>query len=273
VEQTLALDRAELEEKLSQSETFVHQLARYSRDEKGMTVYQPSLDGYSNRLSTVIRDQIVTVLLAGRDTTGATLSWVFYELGRNPRVVSKIRKEVLSHVGSDPKSLPSYTNLKEMKYLNHIINETLRLYPIVPYNMRTSLTATTLPRGGGSDGMSPIGVNKDTAIAFSTLQMQRRRDLYPPISDSFPYDPAQWVPERWETWTPKAWQFIPFSGGPRICIGQQFALLEIGYTICRIFQYFSRMDSKVDVGTEVPDIMHSDLVLTPETDVKVGLYK
>lgn len=221
----------------------------------------------------MIRDQIVTVMLAGRDTTAATLSWIFYELSRNPEVVRKIRKEIVEHVGSDPNTPPSYNNLKEMKYLTAVVNETLRLYPIVPFNLRTALKPTTLPRGGGPDGMSPIGIRKDTVLVYSTLMMQRRRDLYPPVSDTFPYDPADWVPDRWETWTPKAWQFIPFSGGPRICIGQQFALLEIQYTVCRILQAFSRIDSKVDVGTKVTDVLHIDLVLTPATQVKVGLYK
>jgi cytochrome P450 len=158
-----------------------------------------------------------------------------------------------------------------MKYLNHVINETLRLYPIVPFNMRTALKDTTLPRGGGPDGLAPIGVRKDTVVVYSTMMMQRRRDLYPPISDSFPYEPSEWVPERWETWSPKAWQYIPFSGGPRICIGQQFALLELAYTICRVLQVFPKLECRVDV--EGVNILHSDLVLTPATGVKVGLYK
>jgi hypothetical protein len=58
------------------------------------------------------------------------------------------------------------------------MNETLRLYPVVPFNVRMSLHDTTLPRGGGPDGMSPIGVLKDTPIGYSSLILQRREDPF-----------------------------------------------------------------------------------------------
>ena len=151
------------------------------------------------------------------------------ELARNPNVVKKLRAEIAENVGTNGQ-LPTYENIKNMKYLTWIINETLRLYPVVPFNVRNSLTDTTLPRGGGPDGMQPIGVPKDTPVGYSTLIMHRRRDLYPEISDSFPYEPDQWVPERWATWQPRlfgGWTFLPFNGGPRICIGQQCKLSSI----------------------------------------------
>jgi hypothetical protein len=67
-----------------------------------------------------------------------------------------------------------------------------------------ALKNTTLPRGGGPDGMSPIGVLKDTPIGYSTLVMQRREDLYPPTTSGFaPID--KFVPERWDHWQPKHW--------------------------------------------------------------------
>lgn len=84
------------------------------------------------------------------------------------------------------------------------MNETLRLYPIVPFNVRMALKDTTLPRGGGPDGMSPIGVLKDTLIGYSTLILQRRKDLYPPAASGFP-DVDTFVPERWDNWSPKPW--------------------------------------------------------------------
>jgi cytochrome P450 len=74
ITQALSLSQSELEAKLEKSDTFIHALARFTRDRK------------------VIRDQLVAVLLAGRDTTASTLSWVFLELGRNPQVVAKLGK-------------------------------------------------------------------------------------------------------------------------------------------------------------------------------------
>ena len=118
IESTLRLSDDELD-KLSKSDkefTFLHNIALYSRDPK------------------VIRDQIFAVLIAGRDTTAATLSWAMYELANYPSIWKALRDEILGVVG--PTKEPSYEDLKNMKYLNNTINETLRLYPAVPYNIR-----------------------------------------------------------------------------------------------------------------------------------------
>jgi cytochrome P450 len=101
--------------KINKSElsfTFLHALAHFTRDPK------------------IIRDQIIAVLLAGRDTTAATLSWMFHELTQAPGIYSKLREEVLRVVGAD--RVPTYDDLKSLKYLNNCLNETLRLYPAVP---------------------------------------------------------------------------------------------------------------------------------------------
>lgn len=142
----------------------------------------------------MLRDQLVAVLLAGRDTTAVTLSWLFYELSQQPKIVAKLREEIVGRVGEH--KVPTYEDLKSMRYLNHVINETLRLYPVVPYNVRVALQDCTLPRGGGPDGTEPIGITKDTPIGYSTLIMQRRADIYPPASSGFP-DHMKFVPERW----------------------------------------------------------------------------
>lgn len=146
----LQLTPEEIETKLSKSDTFIHALARFTRDKK------------------VMRDQIISLLLAGRDTTACTLSWVFLELSRNPQVVQKLREEIHEHVGTDGRP-PTYQEVKDMRYLTWVINETLRLYPVVPFNVRGALKDTTLPRGGGRDGKEPLGVLKDTPIGYSTI--------------------------------------------------------------------------------------------------------
>lgn len=210
IQQALDLPPEELE-KLSKSDkncTFLHQIVRYSRNPK------------------VLRDQIMAILLAGRDTTSATLSWCIYELTHYPAVYAKLRNEVLAVVGEG--RAPSYDDLKNMPYLTHTLNETLRLYPAVPYNLRACLKDSTLP---GQAGQPDIGCLKDDVIIYSTFAMQRRKDLYPPVSAKFA-DPAIFSPERWDNWSPKPWQFVPFNGGPRICVGQNFAVSTLSVVRC-----------------------------------------
>lgn len=181
ITEALALTPTELASKTKSEEgyTFLHALASFTRN------------------PIVLRDQLVAVLLAGRDTTAATLSWLFFELARHPEVTAKLREEILATVGKD--GTPTYADLKGMKYLQNTVQETLRLYPVVPFNVRLALKDTTLPRGGGPDGLSPVGILKDTPIGYSTLVMQRRPDLTP--------DVMTFSPERWETWQPKPWNY------------------------------------------------------------------
>lgn len=125
IQAALALPEAELE-RLSKSDkdfTFLHGLMQYTRDPK------------------MLRDQLLTVLFAGRDTTAATLSWAFYQLSNYPDKYRRLRQEILDVVGR--KRAPMYDDLKNMIYLRHVLNETLRLYPAVPYNMRTALRDST----------------------------------------------------------------------------------------------------------------------------------
>ncbi|KAF2877774.1 cytochrome P450 [Massariosphaeria phaeospora] len=248
IDEALALSPEELEKKTSHDSgyTFLHAVASYTRDRK------------------MLRDQIISVMLAGRDTTACTLNWAIYELSLQPHITAKLRREIFDHLGRD--RAPTYDDLKTMKYLQHILNETLRLYPSVPYNVRIALRDTTLPTGGGPDGTQPIGILAGTSVAYSTLVMQRRADLYPSPESGFP-PVDKFVPERWDHWTPKAWTYIPFNGGPRICIGQQFALTEIAYTLVRLLQRFEGVENRMG-GVEAG--LHNDIVLQPAKEVRVA---
>jgi cytochrome P450 len=250
IEQALALSPKELEEKSNHDEgyTFLHAIAGYTRNRQ------------------MLRDQLVSILLAGRDTTACTLTWAIYHLSMDSRITAKLRKEIIDTVGLN--RTPTYQDLKDMKYLQYVLNETLRLYPVVPYNVRVALKDTTLPTGGGQNGSQPIGILEGTPIAYSTLVMQRRADLYPPPSTGFPAV-EKFVPERWENWTPKSWTYVPFNGGPRICIGQQFALTEMGYTLVRLLQSFETVENKMN---GVLPGLHADIVLQPAKVVKVAFH-
>ncbi|KAI5867046.1 cytochrome P450 52A11 [Durotheca rogersii] len=259
IDRALRLSAEELATKTKSDSdyTFLHELASFTRDRK------------------VLRDQLIAVLLAGRDTTAATLSWTFYELGRHPEVVQKLRREIIERLGPDPNHTPTYEDLKAMKYLQNVINETLRLYPAVPFNVRTALRDTTLPRGGGPDGTLPLPVLAGDPIGYSTLVMQRRADFYPPPSgEKGRYiDPAVFSPDRWFEWQPKPWHYIPFNGGPRICIGQQFALTEMAYVLTRVFQRYERVENlmyEIDGGKPK---MKAEIVIQPGDGVKVALWE
>lgn len=114
----------------------------------------------------------------------------------------------------------------------------LRLHPVVPRNERQAVRDTVLPCGGGKDGLSPVFVPKGTLVCYNVYAMHRRADIYGPDAEEF-------RPERWRDGTlrPK-WGFLPFNGGPRICIGQRYALTEVGYVLVRMVQSFEKLESR-----------------------------
>ncbi|KAL4777370.1 cytochrome P450 [Aspergillus nidulans var. acristatus] len=176
-----------------------------------------------------IRTQLLHVLLAARDTTASLLSSVFYMLARPPSVWRKLEREVLVESDLAPQGegkcqLPTYTQLREMKYVRAVLNEALRLFPPVPTNIRCATRYTFLPRGGGVDGYQPVFVAKGTIVHYSTWTMQRSTEFY---GD----DAEQFRTERWLG-------IPPFSGGPRMCLGQQMALTEAAYVVVRTVQTF-----------------------------------
>ncbi|EJT71465.1 cytochrome P450 52A1 [Gaeumannomyces tritici R3-111a-1] len=256
IEQALALPPSELE-KLSSPDsnsnrevTFLHSIARYSRDPK------------------VIRDQIMAVLLAGRDTTAATLSWCVYELSRSPATVARLRAEMASVTGG---RRPTYEDLKAMTYLRHTLDETLRLYPAVPYNIRAAVEDTTLPAPApaGGPGGQEIAVLKGDVVVYSALSMQRRADLYPPAGPGFP-DPAVFCPDRWDRWTPRPWTYVPFNGGPRICVGQNFAMTEMAYCLVLLLQKYDRIEYRGDWHAQ---FYKAEIVGAPGQGVPVAFFE
>ncbi|MCJ1384415.1 hypothetical protein MMC17_007531 [Xylographa soralifera] len=130
-------------------------------------------------------------------------------------------------------------NLKRMTYLASVIKETLRLFPPVPVNTRTARKTTFLPTGGGPDGSSPVLIRRGDNVAYCVYAMHRRKDLYGDDAEEF-------RPERWDDKdlplyrdkTTAAWGFLPFNGGPRVCLGQEFGLTEASYAVVRILQRF-----------------------------------
>ena len=87
----------------------------------------------------------------------------------------------------------------------------------MPVNSRAAVKLTTLPTGGGEDGKSPILVRRGEAVGYCVYAMHRRKDIYGP-------DAEQFRPERWEEEELKdiGWAYLPFNGGPRICLGRTY---------------------------------------------------
>ncbi|KAJ5173648.1 Cytochrome P450 [Penicillium coprophilum] len=203
---------------------------------------------------TIMTDQLLSIMFAGRDTTASLLSVVFWILARRPDVWDRLRKEVLALNGEKP----PFEVLKSMTYLTWVLNETLRLYPTAPFNLREATKDTYLPVGGGLDGKSPIHIPKGHEIIFSVYTMHRENEIYGP-------DPDEFRPERWEHLRP-GWAYLPFNGGPRTCIGQQFALTETGYTIVRIMQQFESIETR----DPDPWVEHLGLTLANANGTKVS---
>ena len=209
VKKGLESHKVGVDEKLGQRYVFLHELVKDERN------------------PTKIRDELLNILLAGRDTTASLLSNVWWMLARRPDVWSKLRAEVDQLDGEQP----SFAQIKDMKYLRFVFNEcefftlactlriithpplALRLHPVVPLNSRMATRDTVLPRGGGPDGKSPLFVPKKRDVLFSTYAMHRSKELYGEDAEEF-------KPERWEQLRP-GWEYLPFNGGPRICLGRE----------------------------------------------------
>ncbi|KIW07572.1 uncharacterized protein PV09_01527 [Verruconis gallopava] len=211
-----------------------------------------------------LRDQLLGILAAGRDTTAALLSWVFVELARNPKVYTKLRRVILEEFGDGSSDLnkPSFSKLKACGYLQHVISETLRLHPPVPFNNRQAIRNTTLPTGGGPDQDKPIAIRKGQIVNFTVYGMQRRNDLWGEDADTF-------IPERWEG-RKMDWSFLPFSGGPRICLGQQYAITEASFLIVRLLQRFDAVEWLGETGRITKAY---GLIMYPAKGVPVRFHK
>ncbi|KAE8415254.1 cytochrome P450 [Aspergillus pseudocaelatus] len=202
-----------------------------------------------------LRSQLMNVLLAGRDTTASLLSWTFWLFARHPRVFNKLRTRILDDFGPyEHTDKISFASLKSCTYLQHVLNEVLRLYPPVPMNGRRATKDTTLPIGGGADGKSPIFVKKGEEVWYYVCVMHRLEEFWGPDADEF--NPDRWASRK------HSWEYLPFNGGPRICLGQQFALTEAGYVITRLLQRFDQL--QLDKESDTPPAHRLGVTDAPE---------
>ncbi|KAI6099109.1 cytochrome P450 [Pisolithus sp. B1] len=216
-----AISEAQSQAMLRSSFGTIWRLAEFWRDRIEKDMEDPA----------IIRDEIVNILIAARDTTASTLTFLVYMLSQHPEVLKSLRAEVLSKVGNSGR--PTYDDVREMKYMRAVINETLRLYPPIPFNVRKSTEAVVWP---GVNGGPPIYIPPNTRVPFSVFLMHRRKDLWGPDAEIF--DPDRFIDERLKYLTSNPFIFLPFNAGPRICLGQQFAYNEMSFFLVRLLQTF-----------------------------------
>nr|GAT51517.1 predicted protein [Mycena chlorophos] len=213
---------------VQEGETLVEHLLHYTQDQK------------------ILRDEILNIGLAGRDTTSSLLTFVIYMLTAHPHALAKLRAEVLEVVG--PNAAPTHEMIREMKYMRAVLNETLRLYPPVPLNMRSTTEPVVLPPV--KPGEKPFYIPANTRVPFATIAMHRRPDLWGP--DALQWDPERFIDQRLHKYlTPNPFIFLPFSAGPRICLGQQFAYHETSVFLVRFLQAFSGVS--LDMAAQPPE--------------------
>ena len=168
-----------------------------------------------------LRDEAITLFLAGHETTANTLSWTWWLLAQDAAVEAKLHAELQSVLGG---RAPSLEDLPKLVYTNHVITESLRLYPAAWGTARTAIedheiAGYKVPRGSG--------------VSFAQWTVHR---------DSRWYDaPEEFRPERWEGDLMKRlprFAYFPFGGGPRQCIGSNFALMEAALILATIAQKF-----------------------------------
>ncbi len=164
-----------------------------------------------------ICDQLLTLLLAGHSTTGDALSWALYFLAREPQALGRLHTE-LAALGPDPEP----EALAKAPFLEAVCNETLRLRPAVPTVARRlkgpmQAAGYELPTGSG--------------LGASILWAHNNPETFP--------EPERFLPERFLTRTYSPFEFLPFGGGQRRCIGAAFALYEMKVVLSTLLQRFS----------------------------------
>ncbi|XP_057499251.1 cytochrome P450 704C1-like [Actinidia eriantha] len=171
-----------------------------------------------------LRDIILNFIIAGKDTTAATLSWFIYMMCKHPTIQEKIVREI-----QEATNVKEVTNFSEfaasireevfdkLQYLHAALTETLRLYPVVPVDAKICFSDDTLP-----DGFS---VNKGDMVAYQAYAMGRMKFIWGDDTEEF--KPERWLDENGNFRQESPFKFTAFQAGPRICLGKEFAYRQM----------------------------------------------
>jgi cytochrome P450 len=165
-----------------------------------------------------LRDEVITLFLAGHETTANAVTWTLYLLSQHPDIEAKVIEELAVLNGAPP----AVRDLQKLPYLEQVMKESMRLYP---------------PAGGATrepiEDIELAGyvVPKGSNIAISSYAMHHNPELFP---EPETFDPGRFTPER-EAQIPR-YAYLPFGAGPRVCIGNVFALMETRILLACILQ-------------------------------------
>ncbi|XP_063612530.1 cytochrome P450 4c3-like [Penaeus indicus] len=200
-----------------------------------------------------IREEVDTFMFEGHDTTAAAINWSLYLLGSNPEIQTRVHEELDSIFGGSDRPI-TMADLREMKLTENCIKEALRLFPSVPFLARELKEDVVI-----DDYCIPTG----TTVTVVTYCLHRDPEQFP---NPEVFDPDRFLPENCKNRHPYA--YVPFSAGPRNCIGQKFALMEEKILLSHIMRSF-----RVESTVKREDLrLIGELVLRPENGNPVKLY-
>jgi cytochrome P450 len=168
-----------------------------------------------------VRDEVMTLMLAGHETTALALSYALYLLAAHSAAQDELRAELARELNG---RLPEYADLPRLAYSRKVVNESMRLYPPADFLGREATEDCTV---------AGIPVRKGTNLFFSQWVMHRDARYFP---DPLSFNPSRWTDE-FERTLPR-FAYFPFGGGPRYCIGQTFATAEAALVLATLCQRF-----------------------------------
>jgi cytochrome P450 len=243
---------------IREMDDFLFGIIRRRREELAASGRQPNPGDLLGRLvaspgmsDDLIRDQLLTMLIAGHDTSTASLSWTLFLLGRHPDAQARARAEVDS-VLATPAGPPEVDQLARLAYLDLVFKEALRMYPPIHVGNRRAVQDLTV---------AGYRVREGTRVMYSIYLSHRDREYWP--------DPERFLPERFERGQEDKrppLTYVPFGGGPRNCIGASFAQVEAKVVLSRILQLY---DLELLNGEEVRPYMGATLEPRPGVKMRI----
>ena len=165
-----------------------------------------------------LRDTAFNLLAAGRDTVSSGLTWLFWLVATHPLVEAKILEEIKEHLLDNGKLKDlNIDELSKLVYLHRAICESVRLFPPLPFNQKTSLQSDILPSGHS--------IKPSTKMVLSLYSMGRMESIWG--QDCLEFKPERWISEHGRIVHVPSFKFIPFNAGPRTCLGKDMTFIQM----------------------------------------------